>query len=481
MNVAEFGDEGGYSVLAVTCRDGRDKVAIVRVEKEGVSRTMWNVEDMFVLSDLHLAAERNVGLFQSDTELAACLRWIFKDTRNSLTVLAGDVLDFLVLSNGNTKLDFAHLGDHTRHIMEHHPEVFGALADLAHSPHHQLVFMGGNHDSELIFPSVQEAIELRLGGDLNHPPVRWLVHGEALCVSVGQAVVLIEHGNVLDPWNRINHAALQSAFSLASRNLSGGDDYQPPPGSKLVLEVLSQLRSSFPWVDCLKPETEAVLPLLWHFASWQQQKLIFNLADDYLSMKVFALNRKIGNARDPERLYRGEKEPENSPRDQAFKDWTDAIHEQQRLTLGEGKREDKLIQKLRTVSAHDTFFDVDSPDDSVTYLQPIFQGGTDLVIHGHTHSAKACVVEGGLYINTGTWGQLLRLPQSYEGDETWQGFLNHLRKNEVECFRRPTFARVRREPKQDVTTAALLEWQQQPKILTTRRFTNRQSGWQRGD
>lgn len=454
--------------------------AFTREKAKGVSRSMWNVEDLFVLSDLHLAAERNAGLFQSDAELAACLRWILTDTRDSLIVLAGDVLDFLILTNGNKKVDLARLGDHTREIIEHHPEVFDALSELARSPRHQLVLMGGDHDAELIFPSVQETIELRLGGDLINPVVRWLVHGDALRVRVGDAVVLVEHGNVLDPWNRTDHVTLQSAFSLASRNLSDGDDYQPPLGRKLALGVLSQLRGSHRWIDCLKPETEAVLPLLWHFASGEQRDRIFKLVDEYESIRDFAWNKKIGNARDPEKLYEGEKEAENSTQFKAFEEWFEEIKKLQPRTPAAGKEEDRLIRKLRSASARDTFFELERPGDSVKYLRPLFEGGTDLVIHGHTHSAKACAVEGGFYVNTGTWGQLLHLPQSCDGDGVWQDFLNLLLKNDVECFSRPTLARVRRDPRQDVTTAALLGWQQNGlKTLATRRFSDRQSGWQK--
>lgn len=441
---------------------------------------MWNVEDLFVLSDLHLAAERDKGLFQSDRELADCLRWVLAETRDSVVVLAGDVLDFLVLDNGDTKADNIRPGERTRDIIEHHREVFQALRDLARSPRHQLIVMGGNHDPELIFPEVQETIEQHLGGDLNSPPVRWLVHGEALRVRVGPAVVLVEHGNVLDPWNRINHAALQSVLSLSSRNLSYGGMYQPPPGSRVVLEVSSRLRDDYPWIDCLKPETEAVFPLLWHFAPWQQQKLLFNLADDYLSMKVFALNQKLGNARNPERLFKGEGETLNSPHDHAFKEWVDDIHNGERLTLSAEKKEAKLIRRLRAVSARDTFFDVEEPDGTTAFLHPIFEGGTDLVIHGHTHSAKGCVTEGGFYINTGTWGQLLRLPRSEEGDDAWHDFLALLERNGVRCFSRPTLARVRRDSKRDETTAELLEWQQRgPRALVSRRFADRLSGWRK--
>jgi UDP-2,3-diacylglucosamine pyrophosphatase LpxH len=439
---------------------------------------MWDVEELFVLSDLHLAAERNAGLFRSDAELADCMRWILRDTKNSLTVLAGDVLDFLVLHNGQPKINFDTLGERTRKIIEHHPEVFEALANLARSPHHRLIIMGGNHDPEFIFPAVQETVERSLSLDGMNSTIRWLVQGEALRLRVGKAVILVEHGHALDPWNRINYAALQSALSLSSRNLSNISDYNPPPGSKLVLEVVNKLRKSYQWVDCLKPETETVLPLLWNFASLKQKTQISSLADNYLSMKIVALNQKLGNRYGPERLYQGQKEAETSPTDKGFKAWVDVINERPRMALGSEARDGRLIENLRTVSAQDFFFDLDKPDDSTAYLHPIFEADTDLIIHGHTHSAKLCVLEGGLYINTGTWGQLLRLPKSYESDGVWQNFIDLLRANDIQSFSRPTFAHVRRAPGRDVTTATLLEWQKTgPKILSKRHFSDRQTRW----
>lgn len=442
---------------------------------------MWNVDELFILSDIHLAAERGVGSFQADAELVDCLRWILTKTRDSVTVLAGDVLDFLVFNNEDTKTGFSSLGDRTRGIIDYHPEVFETLAELALSPRHQLVVMGGDHDPGLILPTVQETVERHLGIDFINPAIRWLVQGEALRLRVGNAVVLIEHGNVLDPCNRIDHAGLQSACSLASRNLLNGSDYHLPPplGSTLVLKVVNELRSSYRWIDCLKPETEAVLPLLWHFASSPQQTLIFNFVDEYFDMKDKAFNRKIVNSRRPERLYTGEKETAPSPKDQALKEWGAGARAQQSPTAG-NKEADKLIEKLKSVSAQDAFFEINKPDDSISYLKPRFEAGADLVIHGHTHSAKAYAVEGGFYLNTGTWCQLLHLPRSDESNEAWQSFLDLLRTNDVRSSCRPTFARVQHREKRNVTTATLLEWQQPgPKILAARRFANRQTGWRK--
>lgn len=439
---------------------------------------MWNVDDLFVLSDLHLAAERNAGLFRADADLANCLHWILKDARHSLTILAGDVLDFLVPNGTRPTGGFERLGERTQQIVEHHPEVFEALAALAHSPKHRLVIMSGNHDPELIFPEVQEAVERSLGLSYMNSTVRWLVQGEALRLRVGNAVVVVEHGNRLDPWNRINYAALQSALSLSSRNLPTAGDYRPPLGTRLVLEVVNELRDSHPWVDCLKPETETVLPILWHFATGEQRLRLSYLADDYFNTKSVAFIQKIGNAHSPERLYKGASEAEYSPADRNFKDWVDVINDKRRLTLSSEEGERRLIEKLRTVSAQDSFFDTDKPDDSTADLRPVFEGGADLIVQGHTHSAKACALEGGFYLNTGTWGQLLRLRKSNESDEVWREFLGLLRTNDVQGFRRPTFARVRHRQGKDVTTAELLEWQQSgPKKLSASQFSDRRTGW----
>jgi UDP-2,3-diacylglucosamine pyrophosphatase LpxH len=443
---------------------------------------MWSAKDLFVLSDLHLAGERDAGLFQSDAELADCLTWILEESQDSLAILAGDTLDFLIPGDGETKTDFSRLGDRTQTIIEHHPEVFEALSNLVCSSRHKLIIMGGDHDSELVFPAVQEVIEQRLGIEFSNPKIRWLVQGEVLRLRVGNTVVLIEHGNVLDPWNRIEPASLHSVLSLASRNLSNLSDYKPPTGSRLALEVIAALRNSHHWIDWLKPETETVLPLVWQFGSRKEQALICSLTNEYLDMKEVALNKKIGNLRRPEMLYRGDKEAEDSERDEIFKDWFDYVYEQQQTPLDNGNVDAKLIEKLRSVSAQDTFFDLDKPDSSVKYLQPTFESGADLVIHGHTHSAKASAVEGGFYINTGTWGQLLQLPKSYETDDVWRNFLALLRRNEVASLRRPTLARVRHLPEQDLTRASLLEWQKpEPRALTTRRFSDCQTGWRRED
>ena len=420
---------------------------------------MWNVNELIVLSDLHLAAERDAGSFRSDRELAECLRWILETTRDSVTVLAGDTFEFLLTGYPNGSVGFDRFSWHTAKIIEHHPEVFDALAQLCRSAHHQLVIMGGDHDFELILPNVRETVERRFGVDLFNPKIRWLVQQEAFRIRVGQATVIVEHGNALDPWNRFNHADLHSVLSLGSRNLFDISDLQQPLGCSFRSTVMRSFRPHYHWIDCLKPVTEEILPLLWCVGAPSQQEEIKEFADRYRNNKVTAQRVKLGNIRNSITLYQGEKEAEQETE---FEAWSKAIPGQN----GNAAIKEKLLGKIKKIVAQDSFFDVDQPGNSVKYLQPVFDGGADLVIHGHTHAAKALVLKSGVHINTGTWAQLLPLPKSYESDDVWKQFLHRLSTGEVESLSRPTFTHVQHHPTNDVTTATLFEWQQMtPKVL----------------
>ena len=424
---------------------------------------MWQVNELIVISDLHLEAERDTGSFQSDRELADCLRWILTETKDSVIVIAGDMLDLQSARNCQTNSDRSSC--YVKQIIKHHPEVFDALENLAQSSRHHLVIMGGDHDSELLFPNVQETLESRLGVGLTKPAIRWLVREEALRLQVGNAVVVVDHGNMLDPWNRIDHGNLQESLALNSRNLTVDSDYVPPLGSRLTSRVINDLRAHYSWIPSLKPANELILPLLWRVGSARHQGKIRELAEDYLSLRTFALNKKPSNSSEIALLY-GERETEQLPKDQAFEEWTDAIYSAQQQKPTNGDLQGELLEKTRLISGQDGFFDVEQPDSHVKYLEPVFKSGADLVIQGHTHAAKALKFEHGVYLNTGTWAQVLSVPQSSDSDGAWIEFFDQLRANDLKSFSRPTFAYVRGSVREATTIATLFEWRQSnPTVL----------------
>jgi len=439
---------------------------------------MWNVKEIFVVSDLHLAAERNSGFFQADEELVACLRWIVENTEDTVLVLAGDTLDFLAKNKSHQEHSFDRLSCRTERIVSHHMEVFEALAELIHSPRHRLVIMAGSYDSELIFPTVQEVLERQFGFDFLAPGIGWLVHGEALRVMVGNAVVVIEHGNGYDGWNRIDHAALHNVVSAANSNPANLPFYEPPLGHRLVTELITELHKQFPWTDSLRPPTEVVLPLLWRVGSPRQRELILNLAAAYLRRKTQTLHYKYRRASDLNTLYRSENEVKLSQEYCVVNNWFQVVSLQQGLCASGACDGGSQIEELRLLAGSEGLVDVRKPDDKVDSRAPIFESGANLVISGHTHTARASLVEGGLYINTGTWGEQLQVPTRLDSIEIWEDFLARLRANSVSTFRRLTFARVRYRPKYFETRATLLAWEAAgPVSLAESWFRDNHTGW----
>ncbi|HBL27963.1 MAG TPA: hypothetical protein DD490_14080, partial [Acidobacteria bacterium] len=233
--------------------------------------------ELILLSDLHLGAERGRGLFRADTELAAFLRWVAEETGPARVVIAGDFLDFLVPRDGEESVPaFDPHGAMARAgaIVEHHPEVFDGLARLVSSPRHELWILSGNHDPELLLPDVREVLHRRLGLNALASSIRWRTEGEAAGFQVGPARVLVAHGDCFDDVNRIEHGTLRTAVNRLSYGFSQPKEheYEPPLGTRLVVEHVLGLRSRYPWVDALKPEREAVFPVLNQFLSFAEKK-----------------------------------------------------------------------------------------------------------------------------------------------------------------------------------------------------------------
>jgi UDP-2,3-diacylglucosamine pyrophosphatase LpxH len=458
---------------------------------------MLTANDVIVLSDVHLAKKKGgtgQELFQADEALERFLTWTLRNTRNTLVVLNGDIFDFLVVPEGyQYKLaveGFGHLQERTDAIIKDHPGVFNSLAKLTQSRHHQLAFTGGNHDPELAFPVVQQAIEKRLAspGCSNEIPVRWLVHGEALSVHVGEARVLVEHGDVLDEWNRINRDALRSAVGLASRGILENHKYTTPPGTEIVVKYIDRLRKNYPWVEMLKPETEAVPWLLLHI-------IPLNELDEYVGV----IERKVkvtgsGYLTDIRETYFDEAARYRAVSPRALARGVLSVRDSFGNMVNELRRKEirlltkkALIKKLRRIARTNTFFNVEELDAAIyDNLAFLILKGADLLVHGHTHSAKANRIRvttkdghrDGLYLNSGTWARLMVLPKHDDEEEVWSLFVDGLKRGEAASFERHTFVRVRFDDRK--TTASLCEWKDGgPETLAVYRFVPEQQVWEK--
>jgi len=439
---------------------------------------MWQVNDVIVISDIHLAKkkggteEKGRELFQADDALEQFLTWIHSDAKDCLVILNGDILDYLAIppkpESKTAVTDFLALPERTAAIIEDHPAVFDALARLANSAHHELVITGGNHDPELIFPAVQRVIERRLANSGRTVPLRWCVQGEALSLKVGPARALIEHGDVLDAWNRVDRSALRNAASLDSRGLLSYHRYKLPPGSRLVLDCLTNLKQDYPWMELLKPETSAVPYLLWYYLPKARLPEFKDALFHYIQAAKKHVLVELSETLEPQLLFMA------APQELTGEEANSTLSYFQRLLNELNKRKTSfrkrnLILRLRRAASKDSFFDITKVEAGIyKSLSFLVSSGADLLIYGHTHSAKAYKVAAntanglreGLYLNSGTWGQLLRLPPHDESDSVWGQFVDDLKAGEMtgftKGFERLTFARVQFDGKR--TVARLQEW-----------------------
>lgn len=437
---------------------------------------MWEVGNLVVISDLHLGPQQGKGLFQADAELAAFLGWVVGQEPTPCLVINGDFLDFLApkdLTERVRGFDPTSAAERATLILRVHSQVVEALAAFAAETTEPLVVLGGNHDPELVLPAVQQVIARALGRDGREARVRWLVHGEAARFRVGDTEVMVEHGDLFDDWNRIDQDGLRRALSRLSRGFIAEHGFSLPPGSRLVVDFTADLHEEYPWIDFLKPEREAVVPILHHFLPLARRAGLLRAVGPWFGERVGALATMGLRLSGPQRLVRVG--GDEISRRQRMRAWLRAKLDAARNRL-HAKNRQELIAELRQLVSEDGYFDVSAPDAAAADLAGILDHGTDAVVHGHTHAAKAYPLgQRGLYLNSGTWAQLLELPASNSSEAEWNFFLDRLEQRQEPGQSRPTFVRIIAEGEARGTRAELWGWNGGDGLLQAA-FRQRSSG-----
>jgi UDP-2,3-diacylglucosamine pyrophosphatase LpxH len=239
------------------------------------------VRHTYIISDLHLggvypepgkapqkpgAADRGFRICTHSADLARFIDALAAkpvDNPAIELVVNGDLVDFLAERDPET-------GEFTpfnfkqttalkklEAIVSRDQNVFDALGRFL-ARGHRLVILLGNHDLELTMPAVRAALA-RLVGAKRGSDYEFVPGGEAYLV--GDA--LIEHGNRYDDWNKVDHAGLaRLAESLSRARRADPDHFDAPPGSHMVAHVINPIKDQYRFVDLLKPETGAVVPLI---------------------------------------------------------------------------------------------------------------------------------------------------------------------------------------------------------------------------
>ena len=434
-----------------------------RYDMSGINRRV------FVISDLHLGGvypepgSKSRG-FRICTHPADVAGFIGKlaalpDKPAVELVINGDLVDFLAESDGNSgwspfTADAASALAKFKAIVARDQVIFDALREFL-SRGHRLVLTLGNHDLELCFPAIRDALKDAIGAH-GSADFEFLHDGEAY--RVGDA--LIEHGNRYDAWNMVDYDALRHIRSLQSRAQPVPKDqlFHPPAGSLMVAEVINPIKKSYAFIDLLKPETGATVPLV--LALEPGYRALLAKAAKF---RFQGREHKLAAAAMP--AFGGDISSSGGSADfgsdissSAAPGSGDELDQELRKVLGAESAgfisgmaqagnggsqigsdiSSGLIERglsflgLLTAKAHsdyekrlpllftafqplvkDATFDpaVETASEYLNAAKDLAQNGIKHVIFGHTHMAKRISLpSGGWYLNSGTWADVLQFP-----------------------------------------------------------------------
>jgi UDP-2,3-diacylglucosamine pyrophosphatase LpxH len=452
-----------------------------------------------IISDLHIGRNDKFDIFQGPEKTDAFEKFLAScGTRTEPVelVINGDFVDFLQLKpwNVHESKDLAQTRilkevalTKIQEIVSGNSAVFTALGKFLAQPDHYISILLGNHDVELAYREVSAVVRHKILGVTPDASQRLVFNDRARQYNfpVNGVRVHIEHGNEGDPWNTIPYTQL---FENADKN-SG---FAYPAGTRFVYDVMNQFKDKFQFVDLLKPEVPAVPLLLARLGGLRaiadslpkaSRTFLLSIRDGFLGM----LRRAIGGGSfaragasltDDERLYAGMAQAyieQVSGADKTKFGRLDVEHlaeflSQSELQTGEaaspslGRRWDAVKNYFVTailstlgrprVQDDRAFFAQDHSGRDAESAEKEFKGDVQVVVFGHTHSAlKKEFARDRVYINSGTWANLIGLPSDPRQFTDW---LQLLANNGFERTSFPTYVTI--EPAGSGLAASLNHW-----------------------
>jgi len=457
---------------------------------------------VLVVSDLHLGGPEGFQMCTppGQERLRAFFRYassLVAPDRPVHLVLAGDVVDFLAEPDDEAAprekwtwtafaRDEALAQAKLDRILRRTALVWDALAGFV-AAGGNLALLLGNHDVELSLPRVRRRFLGRIAPTGGR--VSFLYDGEAF--SLGD--LLVEHGNRYEGWNAVADEPLRVVRARLSRGEPAGR-FSAQPGSELVARVMNRIKRRYAFVDLLKPETGAVLPILAVLDPGLWLRAGPAVAEAARAAWRQARVPATGPQAEPlEGMAEAPARPAGSeapwPDEAAYADANDLAGEALAEGLGDELRLRLLLRAFRKRRERErSGFEVGSESD--LYRLPaegLAASGSRVVIFGHTHHARQVrlAVPGreAIYLNTGTWADLMRLPEAiYQGPEPegldrLRAFLEAVQGNDLARYRRQvaTFARVDLDAGERVASAGVFffEGSAPPAPLTTQGVLDR--------
>jgi UDP-2,3-diacylglucosamine pyrophosphatase LpxH len=401
----------------------------------------------YIVSDLHLGGLAGFQIFQQGSNLVSFIDWVTGLNRSERVGLCinGDTVDFLAEPNARY-FDPDGAGAKLDRIFNEQSfqPVWQSLQRLVATPNRRLILTLGNHDIELALPWVREQLLqfLAQGKDDASGRVTLSFDGTGYRCTVGGKSVLCLHGNEFDPWNLTDH---EHGRRIARDFMQGRAiaDWTPNAGSKLVIDVMNDIKRQYAFVDVLKPEVEAVLPILWvldeatrsrisRVASVSQRLTwdVIRKATGFLSAGESQTNESLELVESSNStFYKPSFDPQQIDSDRML-DWVERQVEAgtDPLTLVDGgsdqlgmagafwdrvqsrPRQEQAWEALKDL-AGDKTFDLSHEDYTFQRADKFVGQSIDYLVTGHTHQARALQRRHGMgrYYNSGTWATLMHL------------------------------------------------------------------------
>jgi len=416
-------------------------------------------DELYVISDLHMGGEPGFQILREAARLAGFIQRLAGEApaQRIALVLNGDIIDTLAETRVKGYVAMLDAVDVVDAIIERKPfkQVWDALAEFVQTDNRHLVIVIGNHDVELALPAVQRMLTARLVGDkpAARAQLEFSTTGGGYPCTVGGARVFCTHGNETDAWNFNSYEEL----SRLGRRVELGqrlEEWHPNAGTRLVKEVMNEVKHRFAWIDLLKPERSAAFGTLLALDPGRIRKLpdvatIVPAAldtrerdrrlNEKLAAKPLSDSERLDQLLGPNlRALRHAGPGPTTSADAMLLSAEDALGAapgttaQPEETLGTGQyiidrlfgwitkvsKEEALRKALLDWLKDDHSFDwhFDKNEDDRQIIDSV---GTNFrfIIAGHTHLARAIDLGGGrAYFNSGTWIRLMELTKAMLAD-----------------------------------------------------------------
>jgi UDP-2,3-diacylglucosamine pyrophosphatase LpxH len=426
-----------------------------------------------IISDLHIGADTSLDIFHSHGELASFLNTLGKSPTK--LIINGDFIDFLAVPPFD-QFNRTVAQEKIREIINASSNQILWLAFqsfLQANEQNRIDVLLGNHDVELVFEEVQVALRNVMVADetqqkhdliwfckdrLSHPQDK-----------MGGVPIHIEHGFQYDPFNWYDREKLVLSASYGK----DGSTFELPIGSRLVYRTLNKLTPHHPFIPILKPEPAVfwLLAALSLRAVKEFLKPLPAITIDTLITKTRKWRRgaqlklQTVPASDVELIQELQLQLTEMLRDENVSE-LDFKDIQEYLKYGTGAEplsiDDKLafnpLMKGRLLllrltlkwlkKERDSFFNPKTADSFKDGLQNILSHGAKVAILGHSHSNKMHEIEDPddpsrklLYLNTGTWADLLNYdPVILTDNDKLQEWFDALKKKQFTPTPSYTFA-----------------------------------------